>query len=72
VTIDANKININGVITAGSLAKTTDLPTKVSDLTNDSGFQTASDVTTALSPYATSTDISNTYAKRVEAVIQTQ
>lgn len=72
VTIDANKININGVITAGSLAKTTDLPTKVSDLTNDSGFQTASDVTSALSPYAKSTDISSTYAKRVEAVIQTQ
>lgn len=59
VKIDANKIDINGVITAGSLAKTTDLPTKVSDLTNDSGFQTAS-------------DISNTYAKRVEAIIQTQ
>lgn len=72
VKIDASKIDINGVITAGSIAKTTDLPTKVSDLSNDSGFQTASDVTTALSPYAKSTDVSNTYAKRVEAVIQTQ
>lgn len=72
VTIDADKININGVITAGSIAKTADLPTKVSDLTNDSNYQTASDVTTTLSPYAKTADISNTYATKSTANLREQ
>ena len=72
VTIDAAKININGVITAGSIAKTADLPTKVSDLTNDSNYQTASDVTTTLSPYAKTADISSTYATKSTANLREQ
>ena len=37
------------------LAKTEDIPTKVSDLENDSKYQTESDVTTILTDYATKT-----------------
>ena len=37
------------------LAKTEDIPTKVSDLENDSKYQTESDVTTTLTDYATKT-----------------
>lgn len=37
------------------LAKTTDIPTKVSELENDSKYQTESDVTTTLTDYATKT-----------------
>lgn len=47
--IQADRINITGVITAGSIAQTNDLPTKVSDLTNDSGFVTSSAVPTKVS-----------------------
>jgi len=44
----------------GALPDDTAIPTKVSDLTNDSGFQTASDVSTAITGKA---DKSTTYSK---------
>lgn len=36
-------------------ANSTDIPTKVSDLQNDSNYQTDTDITTTLTPYATKT-----------------
>lgn len=42
----------------GALPDTTPIPSKVSDLTNDSGFQTASDVSSAISGKADSSDVS--------------
>ena len=59
ITIDANRVNIAGaaIFTSGRLSETTlnstyatpdDIPTKVSELTNDSGFQTASQVDTTI------------------------
>lgn len=53
----------------GALPSTTTIPTKVSDLTNDSGYQTASDVSTAISGKADSATtlagygITNAYTK---------
>jgi hypothetical protein len=53
----------------GALPSTTSIPTKVSDLTNDSGYQTASDVSTAISGKADSATtlagygITNAYTK---------
>ena len=45
------------------LAKTEDIPTKVSDLENDSKYQTESDVTTTLTDYATKTYVGEQMAK---------
>lgn len=39
IKISADHIDINGAITLGSLATQSDIPTKVSELTNDSGFK---------------------------------
>ena len=72
VTIDASKININGVITAGNIAKTADIPTKTSDLTNDSNLAYVSDIPTKVGDltndkgYQTASDVTTTlspYAK---------
>ena len=64
VTIDADKVNISGaaIFTSGRLSEESlsevysgiraDIPTAVSDLTNDSGFQTSSDVSSAISSAA--------------------
>lgn len=41
----------------GALPDTTTIPTKVSDLTNDSGYQTASDVSTAIAGKADSSSL---------------
>lgn len=43
-TLDTARLNVSGIITSGNIATESDLPTKVSDLTNDSGFQNASQV----------------------------
>ena len=48
VKISANHVDIDGILTIGSIATTDDIPTKTSDLTNDSGFQTSSGVTTII------------------------
>ena len=65
-------ITVNGsdVTPDGSTRKVAlTLPTKVSDLTNDSGFQTASDVSgaiaTALEDYTDSTDMQSAIAEAV-------
>ena len=42
-------------------AQITDMPTKLSQFTNDSGFQTAANVDTKLSDYAKKTDIASVY-----------
>ena len=47
-TIDTARLNVAGLITAGSLAVTADIPTAVSELTNDEGYQTAQDVSDAI------------------------
>lgn len=47
-TIDTARLNVAGLITAGSLAVTSDIPTAVSELTNDEGYQTAQDVSDAI------------------------
>ena len=49
VKINADKININGVVTIGGLARTTDIPTNVSELNNDSGYTTTADIPTKVS-----------------------
>ena len=60
VKIEASKVEIDGTaifnnsdfqtaLDAEDFATSSDLPTKVSDLTNDSGYQTASDVSSAVS-----------------------
>ena len=43
-TIDTARLNVAGIITAGSIATEDDLPTKLSDLTNDEGFITNADI----------------------------
>ena len=48
VKISANHVDIDGILTIGSIATTDDIPTKTSELTNDSGFQTRSGVTTII------------------------
>ena len=48
VKISANHVDIDGILTIGSIATTDDIPTHTSDLTNDSGFQTKSGVTTII------------------------
>lgn len=66
-------IKVNGT-TQTITNKTVDLtvPTKVSDLTNDSGFQTAADVTTTLAnngdPYQTESDVDDKIAEAVTSV----
>lgn len=70
-TIKVNAANIQGSLTIGQLpstvAETSDIPTKVSQLTNDSGYQTSSQVSTAInnvrSWYATCSTAAGTAAK---------
>lgn len=45
-TIDTNRLNVASIITVGGIATTKDIPTQVSQLINDSGYQNASQVTT--------------------------
>ena len=69
-TIDANK---NVALDLSDYAKGEDIPTATSDLTNDSGFQTSSDVSTAIStalangndPYQTESDVESAIASQV-------
>lgn len=70
-----DSISVNGTAQTIDANKNVDItvPTKVSDLTNDSGFQTASDVsgtiTTALAnsgdPYMTESDVADAIAEEV-------
>lgn len=74
-TIKVNAANIQGSLTIGQLpstvAETSDIPTKVSQLTNDSKFQTDTQVSTAVAneanarkaTYATSSTAAGTQAK---------
>ena len=48
VKISAKHIDIDGILTISNIATTDDIPTHTSDLTNDSGFQTKSGVTTII------------------------
>ena len=48
-TIDANRLNVGDIISSGHIAVTSDIPTKVSELTNDSSFATTTQVSTAKS-----------------------
>lgn len=50
-------------------AKSSELPTKVSDLANDSNFQTADDITATLAPYAKSTDVTNEIITEVAKIV---
>mgnify|MGYP000641621440 FL=1 len=52
-TVDVDKNYVDTELT--KKANTSDIPTKVSGLQNDSNYQTDTDVTTALTPYATKT-----------------
>lgn len=49
VKINADRININGVVTVGGIARTSDIPTNVSELNNDRGYATSSDIPTKVS-----------------------
>lgn len=49
---------LEGYAPKGDYALKTEVPTKVSNLTNDSGFQTAADVTSATKNLATKTELS--------------
>lgn len=58
LSIYAKKSELATVATSGDyddLSNRPSIPTKTSDLTNDSGYQTASDVATALQPYSLTT-----------------
>lgn len=48
VKISADKITLEGTTTFASFAKTSDIPTKISQLDNDSLYQTESQITTAI------------------------
>ena len=71
-TIDANK---NVALDLSDYAKDADLPTNVSDLTDDVGIQTASDVSTAIStalansndPYQTESDVDSKISTAVSS-----
>lgn len=62
----AAEANAKGYVDGKGYATTSDLPTKVSDLTNDSGFQTASQVSNAVSSGVSGK------ADKTDAVKQTQ
>lgn len=47
-TIDTDRLNVSNIITVGKIAKTSDIPTNVSELTNDSKYQTETGVTTII------------------------
>ena len=47
-TIDTNRLNVSNIITVGKIAKKSDIPTNVSELTNDSKYQTETGVTTII------------------------
>lgn len=57
--LHVNAANVDGTLTIGQLpstvAETSDIPTKVSELTNDSGYQTAANVSSAISGKADKT-----------------
>lgn len=62
-TIDTIKVNGSPLVPDGSKAVNISVPTKVSQLTNDSGYQTAANVEQTLTSknYATKSDISSVY-----------
>jgi hypothetical protein len=68
-TISAGKVTgLSDVATAGTFASLKEKPviaTKVSDLTNDSGFVDSSSLTTTLSSYATTTALNNGLSGKV-------
>ena len=67
-TIDAAYLNIDDIIASGTIAVKSDLPTKVSELTNDSGYATTSAIPTKVSEltndssYVTSDDLDDVEA----------
>lgn len=48
-TIDAARLNVNDIISSGSIAVTSDIPTNLSELTNDTNYITSSSVPTKVS-----------------------
>ena len=56
-TIDANRVDVSGVIRVGGIATTSDIPTKVSELTNDSGYIDAEGATTITENYIKTTNV---------------
>lgn len=62
-TIETIKVNGSPLVPDGSKAVNISVPTKVSQLTNDSGYQTAANVEQTLTSknYATKSDISSVY-----------
>lgn len=49
--------------------KSADIPTKVSDLTNDSNYQTADDITATLAPYAKSADVTSEITTEIAKIV---
>lgn len=57
--ITSNKLNVTEITTIGGIAKTADIPTAVSQLTNDAS-------------YATTANVANTYATKATAIAEEQ
>ena len=57
-------VKVNGTaLSVSDKAVNVTMPTKVSELTNDSEYQTKSDITATLAPYAKSTDVAEEFDK---------
>lgn len=82
-TVDAGQIEIHSSVDSvngqtgavvldaedvGALPDNTPIPSKTSDLTNDSGFATTSDVSTALADYTTTVDLTTLLAAKQDTL----
>lgn len=82
-TVDAGQIEIHSAVDSvngqtgavvldaedvGALPDNTPIPSKTSDLTNDSGFATTSDVSTALADYTTTADLTTLLAAKQDTL----
>ena len=82
-TVDAGQIEIHSSVDSvngqtgavvldaedvGALPDNTPIPSKTSDLTNDSGFATTSDVSTALADYTTTADLTTLLAAKQDTL----
>lgn len=82
-TVDAGEIEIHNAVDSvngqtgavvldaedvGALPDNTPIPSKTSDLTNDSGFATTSDVSTALADYTTTADLTTLLAAKQDTL----
>lgn len=55
--LSADKVDVSGIIAVGGIATTDDIPTSLSELTNDSGFIDAGDATIITENYIKTTDV---------------